>query len=360
MNVRLDPHITSAVVRGIGRARRCLALLAALFLLAATPIARAAESAPLASLSSVLLVDASGQGTTLIISGSLAGQTPLPQVLELPVPSGARPSWVGEISGGDPSTDPTATYSIRRARGYDIVTLSLEKYLRGQVEITQPAQSRASAGQDRAGTPYALELPILDAVGSASLEFDVPAGSVVSSLSAGLAKGASSSSADQYVLSRSLPAAGSILRAGLVMAPPLTGSPQQPAPAGQAAPTSQGSSKPLGSSIQWLLLLASVVFFAYNAYRFSQTRAARNAADAAVGGGGAARSADVGAVPRPSHKSDRRAELPASERERRGAATERELKLLQDRRARGEMTRHEFLAAKTAILAGKQRTSASS
>ena len=176
-----------------------------------------------------MLIGADASTDTLIVDGVLPAGTALPARLELPVPLASTPAWVGEIVGSDPSRDPTAVYTTRSAQGYDIITLTLTQSREGQVEISVPVLAQGSS------IPRSVSFRILGAVQSASVGFAVPAGSVVTSLSAGLVKVATAAGSDRYALTKTSPRVGSDLRASLVVGAQ-TGSDSGQSPGGAVAP----------------------------------------------------------------------------------------------------------------------------
>ena len=317
--------------------------------------AQAAAAIPLVppvSVSSIVLVDTSGSTDTLIVNGELPPQTPLPARLELPIPPGVKPNWVGEIVGSDPSKDPTAEYTTRTGQGYDVVTVTLKQSRKGQVEIGVTAPSRAAAA------PYTASLPILSEVGSASIAFDIPTGSQVTSISAGLAKAGTSGNVERYELTQASPRVGSVLSGSLVVARPAnTGVPQtapQPTPGGADAASTQSSGSPMSATdvFLWIMLVGAVVFFLYNAYRFSQVRAARIAAeaDAHVATDSSTRHGKPGTTsPSVTAAGSGKAVKHADP-----ASLDRELERLQNLRAQGGMSRQEFLKAKSELLGHTQ------
>jgi len=329
----LNPSTPQTVRRAsVTRSATLLFLLVALIMGGAPRIHAAAADplVPAVSVSSVLWVKTNGSTDTLVVNGELPAQTPLPARLELPIPSGSTPDWVGEIAGGDPANDPTAEYTTRSAQGYDVVTLTLKQSRQGQVEVSVSVPNR---------TPKAVRsvsLPVLSAVGSASVAFQVPAGSEVSSLSAGLVKAGSSRGSDRYSLTQPSPRVGTVLRGSAVVAAQTGSGSPQTTPGGAAGAPTQSSASPTSATdvVLWGMLLGAVVFFLHNAYRFAQARSVRRASESAAAAG---------------HPAERKRAPRAKT-----VSVEGELKRLQDLRSRGAMSRQEFLKTKRELLGDEE------
>lgn len=73
-------------------------------------------------------------GAQLVISADLAENTRLPATVRIPLPAGAEPGWVGEVSGGDISGDILRQFTIEKGDGGQVLVLTLEKYRSAQVE----------------------------------------------------------------------------------------------------------------------------------------------------------------------------------------------------------------------------------
>jgi hypothetical protein len=189
--------------------------LAATFALAALvlPAAAAAATAAPALDSLRWVVGASSQTgeDVVIISGTLPGSVRLPARIVIPVPKGLTPGWVGEIVGSDPSKDPTAVYSTVPGPKYDTMTITLKQARVGQAEFTIPQAATGSV------TSYSAEVPVLGPVGSATIEFRLPSGSVVITSSPGLTLGQSSGGVDFYSLTKKSPRRGSTVKAALTV-----------------------------------------------------------------------------------------------------------------------------------------------
>ena len=158
------------------RLRRVLFVAALAAAFSVTPAFAATAVAPLEALSMQVQQPLSA----ILVSGRLAAAVTLPATISLPVPSGAKPYWVGEIVGTDPSKDPQASYTIQKANGYDLVVFTIKQGRTGQVEMSLPTLA--------AGAPSTLaySLPIVSKAGQASLSFGLPAGATLSSSTAGL------------------------------------------------------------------------------------------------------------------------------------------------------------------------------
>jgi copper chaperone CopZ len=98
------------------------------------------------------------------------------------MPQGSRIAWAGEVLGGPLENDPTVEPVIEHGEnGYDIVSLTLTKALRAQVELTAPG----ILVQD--GTHRSLRIGYLpvDEVGTVSVAALVPAGGVIETATPG-------------------------------------------------------------------------------------------------------------------------------------------------------------------------------
>ncbi|MDI6900168.1 MAG: hypothetical protein QMC79_00560 [Anaerosomatales bacterium] len=77
-------------------------------------------------------------GTTgnsqMIVNVILSDDTPLPAVVEVPIPAGAQVLWAGEIFGGDPALDPARETSVTPVAGGQLVTFTLSEVRIAQVE----------------------------------------------------------------------------------------------------------------------------------------------------------------------------------------------------------------------------------
>jgi hypothetical protein len=229
--------------------------LAATFALAALvlPAAAAAATAAPALDSLRWVVGASSQTgeDVVIISGTLPGSVKLPARIVIPVPKGLTPGWVGEIVGSDPSKDPTAVYSTVPGPKYDTMTITLKQARVGQAEFTIPQAATGSV------TSYSAEVPVLGPVGSATIEFRLPSGSVVITSSPGLTLGQSSGGVDFYSLTKKSPRRGSTVKAALTVdastAPPSSGA----SGAGSVSGTPVGG--PLGNVAPIIVMLVAAL-----------------------------------------------------------------------------------------------------
>lgn len=122
-----------------------LAAMAALVTLAiGVPAALAAPATQWESISLNLSADA--DTPLLMISGKLPDSTALPATVALSVPAGAEVQWVGEVLGGDPAADPTATPTKTTSGGYDIYTFTVTKARIAQIEAIVPPVVTTSNG----------------------------------------------------------------------------------------------------------------------------------------------------------------------------------------------------------------------
>lgn len=226
-----------------------IAMIAAFAGIALPATAVAAPKVPaLASLSAVVGVGSTGQGT-LIVTGVLPTSVTLPAQMIVPIPAGLKPSWVGEIVGTDPAKDPTAKYTIASGKKYDTVTLEMRASRTGQVEFTRALPVVGG------GTLYSLDLPILSQVGLATLSFRVPSGSQVASVSAGVTFQQGAGGTDLYSVTKTKPAVGKTVSGRLTV----------PSSGGTATGTAQpaAAAGSTGSSISQMvaLLIAALVGF---------------------------------------------------------------------------------------------------
>jgi hypothetical protein len=248
-------------------------LLAAVLVLSAvaSPAFAATPSASLSSLS--VTVDAAN--SALLISGTLAADAKLPATVELPVPSGANPYWVGQILGGDPSKDSKATFTIVKAKGHDLVVFTVTQSRTGQAEVNVPAASAVGGS-----TSLSYSLPIAVKVGVASLGFELPAGSTVSSSTSGLISGQGASG--QRVLEKTVvnPKVGSILTASVSYALGVAAAGAAVAAVGAAPGASSGDPANLLAIVLWIFAAGLAALFAKTV--FDRRAAARRAEAAAA------------------------------------------------------------------------------
>lgn len=214
-------------------------------MIAASPPASAWAASTATPIASVSVIVGSGQGGqgTLIVTGTLPNSVTLPAKLTLPIPASSKPDWVGEIVGTDPSKDPTAKYVVDAGKKYDTITLEMTTSRTGQVEFTKALPVVDGS------TLYAADLPIISRVGEATLSFQVPAGSKVASVSAGLALQQSASGTDIYSVTLSKPTIGKTLSASLTV----------PAPTGVAAAAEPLRSSSTGSAGDTISRVIAVV-----------------------------------------------------------------------------------------------------
>ncbi len=149
------------------RAAALVAVAFTLFLALASP-AFAETPARWSSLD--LSVHYEDPDTLLLVSGALPEGTKLPATVEMAVPTGAKPYWAGELLGGDPKDDPTATYTVATRGNMDVYTFKLTKSLRGQLEVTIP-QATVFDGSTYAAA-FSWVAP--SDVPSASINFRIP------------------------------------------------------------------------------------------------------------------------------------------------------------------------------------------
>jgi hypothetical protein len=227
----------------------------------------------------------SGSDKTVIVSGTLSNDLALPGTVVLPIPKDATPAWVGQVVGTDPSQDPTANYRITPGKEYDLISIDVDKARTAQVELV------TSAGGDAS---MSLRLPIIGTVKQATLEFWVPKGSAVTTVSNGVAlQNSGSSDYDIYSVTKESPKKGSTLK-GSVTVSASTGSSTGSGNAGS------GSSAPVaggGGTVSWQGILgvilvtgvaAAVGFFGVNSLMaLRERRTIQEAAAAAPPAAGA-------------------------------------------------------------------------
>lgn len=76
--------------------------------------------------------------TLVIVGATLPTDTPLPVVVELPLPAGAQVQWAGEIEGTDPDLDVERTPEVVPATGGSAVRFTVEQYPSFQYEAFIP------------------------------------------------------------------------------------------------------------------------------------------------------------------------------------------------------------------------------
>lgn len=112
-------------------------LVAALLALVLAP-ATANAAAPVATGAMDVQLWPGGQPeqTVVIVSVVLPKAVKLPVTVRLPVPDGAKLDWVGEITGTDPSQDPTRTYEVKRGPSGRYVEFEVSKGRQAQLEAS--------------------------------------------------------------------------------------------------------------------------------------------------------------------------------------------------------------------------------
>ena len=171
----------------------------------------AALAAPARVQTLVTSVDDGGPGVegVLVVSAELAKGTKLPTSVDIPVPRGAKLTWVGEILGGDVSGDPEAKYTVKPGKDGDILTVSLTKSLTGQAEAAVPALAGTADG--RRSTSATLPIPY--AVGEAVIVLRAPADAKSLKYSAGLSPSEGPKGFSYFTLRRTAPKPGTSLSA---------------------------------------------------------------------------------------------------------------------------------------------------
>lgn len=251
--------------------RTTLAIFAALAVAMASSMAFAAPSIP--ALSSIRSMKAvSGTEQTILISGTLPASVDLPATIVLPIPKGVSPAWVGEITGGDPSQDPTASYTIDSGKNYDLLSITVTDARTAQAEFLSTAAVPQSGP-----TEMEVTLPVVGTVGEATLEYWVPKGATLSSASKGISLlTTASADYDVYSLTRSKPKRGSSLKGTVAFT--LTGTPSGAAPSATQSSTSAAAPATSWQSLLGLLMIVAVAgavgFFATNGFLALRDRSA--------------------------------------------------------------------------------------
>jgi hypothetical protein len=231
---------------------RSLAATGLVVLSLATPASALAATRAPALRSLVWTAGTSSNGQrTVIVGAELPASTRLPATIVIPVPPGVTPEWVGEIVSTDPSKDPTATYTIEQADGYGIMTITVKTARLAQAEFFDAAPK---PGTD---VVFSASVPVLGAIEEATLAFEPPSGSTVTTASPGLVKTAFGGG-DSYAIVKKSPAVGSTLDGSLTAnGGASTGAVAQ---SGQAAPAaSGGSTSSLGANPAATLVAALLV-----------------------------------------------------------------------------------------------------
>lgn len=243
-------------------ASRMLALsliLSALVAVASPLDALAApKPAPLAELA--VMARAESDHDVVIVSAVLPDSARLPADIVVPVPTGAEIGWVGEILGADPTKDVETSYTVTPGvGGWDTLALRATRSPRVQVELA--VSSVAGDGRSRT---LDLALPVISAVGTASVTLQVPAGAVVTSATPGLAQDAGEAGEQYYSAWANSARAGGVIRASVTYE-----TTSQPA-AGAAGG---------GASAAIMVLIAGVLFLVALAVAVASRMHARRAAE---------------------------------------------------------------------------------
>lgn len=75
-------------------------------------------------------------GAQLIISEDLKADAALPATVRIPLPEGATPTWVGEISNAGLTNDVKRDYTIEKGTGGRVVVFRVERFRAAQVEAS--------------------------------------------------------------------------------------------------------------------------------------------------------------------------------------------------------------------------------
>lgn len=115
-----------------------IAMLAVAFV-AAAPVAfgQSGAAAPVAvgGMDVQIWPEAEPGATVVIASVNLEADQKLPATVRIPLIAGMDVQWVGEITGADPSLDPTRTYTIEKGNGGEYVEFQATENRFLQVEM---------------------------------------------------------------------------------------------------------------------------------------------------------------------------------------------------------------------------------
>ncbi|MHB9002919.1 MAG: heavy-metal-associated domain-containing protein [Coriobacteriia bacterium] len=173
----------------IRRSTRRFALVLTLMILTALMLLPGAAFAATATAERVdIQVDPTdAAGALYIVTATLPAGTPLPATVRLSMPQGATVAWAGEVLGGPLEDDPTVQPVIEHGdNGYDVVSLTLSKALRGQLELTVPGL----LVQDGTSRLLRVGYAPVDAVGAISIAALVPAGGIIETATPGATRSA--------------------------------------------------------------------------------------------------------------------------------------------------------------------------
>lgn len=160
------------------RASKTVVATLCVLMLGATLLAQnaLAEANPWEKVQVRLISSVAGSPVTAVI-GTLPSSASLPATGVLSIPAGVNPHWVGEILGSATSKDPTATFSVAPANGYNAVTVTLTKSHIAQIEYDDPG-ALAKTGQS---TQASVSWTSPGAEPSVALSVVVPTGATVTS-----------------------------------------------------------------------------------------------------------------------------------------------------------------------------------
>ncbi len=145
--------------------RRSLAaaLVWAMMLLAA-PTAACAAAAASAAPADWAFVDVGAQyqeGTSYyLVGGELPTDTPLPAAVELAVPAGSTPQWVGEIAMTQSSADKELPYTTTKRGTMDVYSLTLTGSRLGQAETLAPGVFTVNGAEYRVALNWVAPGPV--------------------------------------------------------------------------------------------------------------------------------------------------------------------------------------------------------
>ncbi len=111
--------------------------------------------------------------SAVIVSVSLPPNAKLPATVHIPLPAGMEVEWAGEISGGDPGSDPKRAFTVKDGDGGKYVELEVSQYPEAQIDLA-PVAMTAKDGR------MAAQLQFVQSAESSETNFSVRVPSLVS------------------------------------------------------------------------------------------------------------------------------------------------------------------------------------
>ncbi len=150
---------------------------AAMVVLAATvlaPVAAVAAPGPVAPAFEDVQVwaDTAPAATVLIVVAQLPTATPLPAVVRMPLPKGAKVTWAGELSSRGPQSDIQRTPKTVQGSGGQAVEITAQKSHLLQYEADLPASTAGQGGVRTARLDWVQSV----SVGELHFAYKMPAG----------------------------------------------------------------------------------------------------------------------------------------------------------------------------------------